>query len=262
MDLAPPLVKLLGDLARLTANTPRPFVTVFFGNPYVPAGVPTLPAVLLTYDFYDLANCRPSVRSPGCADCRPAAGVDSRNRECRVWSGKIERSSVQVVTQLARIVFVIIACGGPANAQTPSAPVENPAAAPIPIVSQTQQREIKSPWLLAPLFSSNPKLGAAGGAIAGYMRYFDAESRLSVFGVMYQYTSTHSQIAGVFARTSFGADHHRIVGIGAFGNVKNDYDDYLGTGQPLKTDSALAAGAARYLYVSGATGWPARKRMP
>lgn len=155
---------------------------------------------------------------------------------------------MQVVTQLARIVFVIIACGGPANAQTPSAPVENPAATPIPIVSQTQQREIKSPWLLAPLFSSNPKLGAAGGAIAGYMRYFDAESRLSVFGVMYQYTSTHSQIAGVFARTSFGADHHRIVGIGAFGNVKNDYDDYLGTGQPLKTDSALAAGAARYLY--------------
>jgi len=56
MDLAPALVKLLGDLARLTANTPRPFVAVFFGNPYVPAGVPTLPAVLLTYDFYDLAE--------------------------------------------------------------------------------------------------------------------------------------------------------------------------------------------------------------
>jgi beta-N-acetylhexosaminidase len=56
MDLAPSLVKLLGDLARLTANTPRPFVTIFFGNPYVPAGIPTLPAVLLTYDFYDLAE--------------------------------------------------------------------------------------------------------------------------------------------------------------------------------------------------------------
>lgn len=56
MDLSPPLVKLLGDLARMTAATPRPFVTVFFGNPYVPAGIPTLPAVLLTYDFYDLAE--------------------------------------------------------------------------------------------------------------------------------------------------------------------------------------------------------------
>ena len=31
-------------------------MTVFFGNPYVPMAVPTLPAVLLTYDFYDLAE--------------------------------------------------------------------------------------------------------------------------------------------------------------------------------------------------------------
>lgn len=56
MDLAGPLVKLLTDLARTTANSPKPLVTVFFGNPYVPAGVSSLPAVLLTYDFYDLAE--------------------------------------------------------------------------------------------------------------------------------------------------------------------------------------------------------------
>lgn len=56
MDLAAPLVKLLSDLARTTANTPKPLVAVFFGNPYVPAGLPTLPAVMLTYDFYDLAE--------------------------------------------------------------------------------------------------------------------------------------------------------------------------------------------------------------
>ena len=36
MDLAPPLAKLLSDLARATAGTPKPFVTMFFGNPYVP----------------------------------------------------------------------------------------------------------------------------------------------------------------------------------------------------------------------------------
>jgi beta-N-acetylhexosaminidase len=56
MDLAPPLTKLLSDLARLTAGTPKPFVTMFFGNPYVPMFMPDLPAVLLTYDFYDLAE--------------------------------------------------------------------------------------------------------------------------------------------------------------------------------------------------------------
>jgi beta-N-acetylhexosaminidase len=56
MDLAPPLVKLLQDIARSTQSTPKPMITVFFGNPYVPMGLPTLPAVMLTYDFYDLAE--------------------------------------------------------------------------------------------------------------------------------------------------------------------------------------------------------------
>jgi beta-N-acetylhexosaminidase len=56
MDLPAPLAGLLEDLARRTAGTPRPFITVFFGNPYVPMSVPSLPAMLLTYDFYDLAE--------------------------------------------------------------------------------------------------------------------------------------------------------------------------------------------------------------
>ena len=30
--------------------------------------------------------------------------------------------------------------------------------------------------------------------------------------------------------------------------IKNDYDDYLGTGQPLKTDDDLKALAGRYLF--------------
>ena len=53
-----------------------------------------------------------------------------------------------------------------------------------------------------------------------------------ILGVNLQYTSTHSAIAAAFARTSFGADRHRIVGFAAFGYVKNDYRDYLGTGSP------------------------------
>jgi len=54
MDLPPPLVNLLNDLGRATAGTPRPVVAVFFGNPYVAAFTPDVPAMLLTYDFYDL----------------------------------------------------------------------------------------------------------------------------------------------------------------------------------------------------------------
>jgi beta-N-acetylhexosaminidase len=56
LDLSPELVRLLRDLGRSTAGTNTPFVTTFFGNPYVAAAIPEAPAVLLTYDFYDLAE--------------------------------------------------------------------------------------------------------------------------------------------------------------------------------------------------------------
>ena len=56
IDLAPPLQRLLQDVARSTAASKRPFVTTFFGNPYTAMYLPELPAVLLTYDFYDRAE--------------------------------------------------------------------------------------------------------------------------------------------------------------------------------------------------------------
>jgi beta-glucosidase-like glycosyl hydrolase len=56
MDLAPPLTQLLATLAAMTARSPTPLITVLFGNPYVLQALPTMPAVLLTYDFYDLAE--------------------------------------------------------------------------------------------------------------------------------------------------------------------------------------------------------------
>jgi hypothetical protein len=80
------------------------------------------------------------------------------------------------------------------------------------------------------------------------MHMFDAESRVSLVGAMYKYTSTQSQILSVFARTSSGADHHRVVLLGVFGQINNDYEDYLGTGEPLKTEDDLKAGVGRYLF--------------
>lgn len=56
MDLAPPLVRLLQDIARTTGQTRQPFVTVMFGNPYTAMFLPDLPAILLTYDFYGRAE--------------------------------------------------------------------------------------------------------------------------------------------------------------------------------------------------------------
>ncbi|AMY07979.1 hypothetical protein LuPra_01167 [Luteitalea pratensis] len=93
-----------------------------------------------------------------------------------------------------------------------------------------------------------PEAGTSLGAMGAYLHKFDPVSRVSLFGVSYQYTSTHSTIASAFARASFGADHHRLAGVAVLGYIKNDYDDYLGSGQPLKTADDLRAAAGRYLY--------------
>src|SRR3954454_12101206 len=137
------------------------------------------------------------------------------------------------------VLLVAAACSASAFAQQPS---PDSAAQP------AAEKEARSPWLLIPMFSSSPKLGTAVGGLGAYMHVFDPASRVSLFGATYRYTSTHSQIFSAFARTSSGADHHRIVLIAAFGLIKNDYEDYLGTGQPLKTDDDLKAVGGRYLF--------------
>ncbi len=57
LDLAPELVRLLKDLARITDRSGTPLLTLLLRQPRIrPAFVPELPATLLTYDFYDQAE--------------------------------------------------------------------------------------------------------------------------------------------------------------------------------------------------------------
>ena len=56
MDLADELVDLLTHLGRRSASTGQPFVAVMFGNPYTATFLEELPTILVTYDFYDLAE--------------------------------------------------------------------------------------------------------------------------------------------------------------------------------------------------------------
>ena len=56
MDLADELVDLLTLLGRRSASTGQPFVAVMFGNPYAATFLEELPTILVTYDFYDLAE--------------------------------------------------------------------------------------------------------------------------------------------------------------------------------------------------------------
>jgi hypothetical protein len=84
--------------------------------------------------------------------------------------------------------------------------------------------------------------------MVAYLHYFDEQSKVSMLGATIQYTTTNSQVGGVFANSSFGADHHRLAAFVGGGLIKNDYNDYLGTGIPLKTEDNLGVFAGRYLY--------------
>ncbi len=87
----------------ICARSPKPFVTVLFGNPYVATGMPEVPAMLLTYDFYDRAEAsavralageapitgrlpialpghRAGGRRPG--PCGDSGGLDSTGNRC------------------------------------------------------------------------------------------------------------------------------------------------------------------------------------
>ena len=52
----PATVRLLQDLARASSRRAQPMAALFFGSPYVAASVPEVPAMLLAYDFSDLAE--------------------------------------------------------------------------------------------------------------------------------------------------------------------------------------------------------------
>src|SRR5580765_202509 len=115
------------------------------------------------------------------------------------------------LTVAAVLAFAPPCVLGVAAAGQDPQPLPPPLAPSAPADTKGDAAQRSSPWLLAPLVSSSPKLGTSFGALGAYLHTFDPLSRVSLFGVNYQYTSTDSSIAAVFARMSMGADHHRIV---------------------------------------------------
>ena len=145
-----------------------------------------------------------------------------------------------MTTMRAMLVLTSRVDGDPAAGKSALAERKEPES------KEAESKE--SPWLFVPTLSSNPKLGTSAGAMGGYMHYFDSESRVSIFGASAQYTSTNSVTGSLFAKVSFAADHQRLNVFTAGGNIKNDYDDFLGTGMPLKSEDHLRSVALRYLY--------------
>jgi beta-N-acetylhexosaminidase len=62
MDLPANMQTVLRTIARQTEQSGKPFVAVLFGNPYTATFLPEVPAMLLTYDYYDRAE-RSAVRA-------------------------------------------------------------------------------------------------------------------------------------------------------------------------------------------------------
>ena len=112
----------------------------------------------------------------------------------------------------------------------------------------SESEEDSSSWLFAPLVSSAPKFGTSIGALGGYLKKFDDESPVSMFGSIASYSNTESAIAGVFANTYFDKDRQRLLAGAVAGEINNEYSDFLGTGYPVKTTDNIRAIFVRYLY--------------
>lgn len=111
-----------------------------------------------------------------------------------------------------------------------------------------EKKDKESPWIFAPLVSSDPKLSTSLGAMGGYLYKFDEKSPASTFAAMGTYSDSDSSVYGTFARMYFKEDTQRMV-LGFFGGeINNDYDDFLGIGWPAQTTDDLKGIFARYTY--------------
>ena len=184
----------------------------------------------------------PALAQPGVQETRDGAGPGPGSGEEAVCTLSVPpdpeasplRDVVDLFPRSGRLHPVALAQDPPSDAAAPA--------------QDKEDKPEESPWLALPIFSLNPKLGFSGGAMLGYLFYFDEASRVSTLGLTGQYTSTGSVIAGVVGRLSFSEDHQRLLALAVGGNIRNNYDDFLGTGVPLKSNDELRALAARYQY--------------
>ena len=104
-----------------------------------------------------------------------------------------------------------------------------------------------SPWLAVPMVSSDPKVGTSAGGMVGYLFKLDPKSTTSMLGVGATYSTTDSILGGIFLRTFWDEDRRRLVVFGGGGSINNDYEDFLGSGQPAQTNDTAKVLQVRYL---------------
>jgi hypothetical protein len=160
----------------------------------------------------------------------PAADAGTRSRRGHRWRRAIGRR--------LWCALGAVTCALGAVAATPDA---GPAAPP-------PEAATRSPWLLVPLVSSSPKLGTSLGAMIGYVRRLDAVSPPSVLLLQGSRSSTQSTVLAAGGKFYWNEDRDRLfVGL-VGGTIHNDYQDFVGSGQEVRTEEDLRAFVVRYLH--------------
>ncbi|WP_111493456.1 MULTISPECIES: BamA/TamA family outer membrane protein [Marinobacter] len=101
--------------------------------------------------------------------------------------------------------------------------------------------------MVAPKFSSDPKVGTSLGFLAGYLFKLDPGSTSSMAGAMGTYSNTDSYLATAFLRSYWDKDRKRLTAAIGGGRIRNDYSDFLGSGLPASTTDEMKLAYARYL---------------
>ncbi len=131
-----------------------------------------------------------------------------------------------------------------AQGQEPVSAEPSQPAVSEPGASEAMPKE--SPWLLAPIISSDPKVGTSAGGLGGYLFKIDPDSTSSMVGAMAKYSNTDSLIAGLFLRSFWQADARRFSALAVGGRIRNDYEDFLGSGLPVSSTDELKLFFSRY----------------
>jgi hypothetical protein len=116
------------------------------------------------------------------------------------------------------------------------------------VSSAWSEEEKPSPWIMTPLVSSDPKLSTSIGGLVAYLHKFDEESPASMFGAKATLSNSDSFVVGAFGQIFFDHDNQRALVALVKGTIHNDYDNYLGSGMPLKTTDDLDFKVAQYSY--------------
>ena len=115
-------------------------------------------------------------------------------------------------------------------------------------IDEAKPEAKQKPWLITPTLSADPKLGANIGGLIAYVKKLDADSTPSMTGLSVSYSDTDSVTGALFSQLYWKADTRRLSLLAAGAKINNEYDDFLGTGQTVKTQDNVHSFAFRYMH--------------